>query len=171
MTTQNARALVGRAVVSVADGEKLGTVSDVALDLSARAVRGLLMGGGGGLLHREAPSLIPLAQIHSIGPHAVTLADKTGITRVEGTSDAGAPTLDALKKPVVTESGEAIGTGDDVTFDEATGAFTALQLAPKGGFLGIGATTPVIPLDEVIEFGPDAITVHNAAIARVHPTE
>jgi uncharacterized protein YrrD len=170
MTTQNARALVGRAVVSVADGEKVGTISDAVLDLEAQAVRGLVMGGGG-LFRQETPSVIPLAQVHSIGPHAVTLTDKTGLVRMEGAPYEGAPTLDALKKPVVTAGGEAIGTGDDVIFDEADGAFMALQLAPQGGFLGIGATTPVIPIEEVLQFGPDVIAVQDAAVARVRPTE
>lgn len=171
MTMQHARALIGRAVVSVADGEKVGTISDAVLNLETRAVRGLVMGGGGGLFHRETPSVIPLTQIHSIGPHAVTLADKTGIIRMEGAPYEGVPTLDALKKPVVTADGEAIGTGDDVVFDEADGAITALQLAPQGGFLGIGATTPTIPIEGVVEFGPDVITVQAAAMARVRPTE
>ncbi len=171
MTTQNARALVGRAVVSVADGEKVGAISDAILDLDARAVRGLVMGGGGGLLRHETPSVIPLARIHSIGPHAVTLTDNTAIVRMEGPPYENAPTLDALKRPVVTAGGEAIGTGDDLIFDEADGTFTGLQLAPRGGFLGIGATTPVIPIAEVIQFGPDAITVQDAALARVRPTE
>jgi uncharacterized protein YrrD len=171
MTTQNARALVGRSVVSVADGEKVGTISDAILDFDARAVHGLVMGGGGGLFRHETPAVIPLARIHSIGPHAVTLADKTGIVRMEGPPYEGVPTLDALKKLVVTAGEEAIGTGDDVVFDEADGAFTALQLAPQGGFLGIGATIPVLSLAEIIEFGPDAITVRDAAIVRVRPVE
>jgi sporulation protein YlmC with PRC-barrel domain len=101
----------------------------------------------------------------------VTLTDKTGIVRMEGAPYSGAPTLDALKKPVVTAGGEAIGTGDDIVFDEANGAVTALQLAPQGGFLGIGATTPVIPIAEVVEFGPDIIAVQGAAVARVRPPE
>ena len=170
MTTQNARALVGRSVVSVADGEKVGAISDAILDFDARAVRGLMMGGGE-LFRHETPSVIPLAQIHSIGPHAVTLANKMGIVRMAGPPYEGAPTLDALKKPIVTVGGEAIGTGDDIVFDEADGAFTALQLAPQGGFLGIGATIPVLPLAEIIEFGPDAITVQDAAAARIRPTQ
>ncbi len=39
------RTLVGRAVVSVADGEKLGAISDVHLDLDARTVLGFAIGG------------------------------------------------------------------------------------------------------------------------------
>jgi uncharacterized protein YrrD len=171
MTTQNARALVGRAVVSVADGEKVGTISDVLLDPNAREIRGLVIGGSGGLFHHETPSVIPLGQIHSIGPHAVTLTDKTGIALMQGAPYTDASTLDALKKRVVTANGEVIGDGDDVVFDEEGGAFTALQLAPQGGFLGIGATTPVIPIAEIVDFGRDVITVQDTARAHVRPVE
>ena len=75
------------------------------------------------------------------------------------------------KKRVVTAGGEVIGDGDDLIFDETSGAITALQLAPQGGFLGIGATTPTVPIEEVVEFGPDVITVQDTAVTRVRPTE
>jgi uncharacterized protein YrrD len=170
MATQNARVLVGRAVVSVADGEKLGAVSDIWLDLDKRTVRGLVMGSGGGLFHHQTPSVIPLTQVRSIGLQAITVHDRTNIALMEGAPYEGASTLEMLRKRVVTASGEVLGDGDDISFDETSGAFAALQLAPQGGFLGIGATMPVIPLDEVIAFGPDVIVVADAAIAHVRPT-
>lgn len=163
MTTQNARSLVGRAVVSIADGEKLGTISDVQFDLKRHAVLGFLIGGG--LFNREKASFLPLAHVHSLGPHAVTITDKQAVT--DTTDDAAASTLSDLKKPVLTASGEVIGDGDDLLFDDTSGTITALQLAPQGGFLGIGATTHVIPLNDVIDIGPDAITVQDAVLARV----
>jgi uncharacterized protein YrrD len=169
MATQNARVLIGRAVVSVADGEKLGAVSDVWLDLDERTVRGLVMGGGGGLFH-QISSVIPLTQVRNIGLQAITVHDRTNIALMEGVPYEGASTLEMLRKRVITASGEVLGDGDDISFDETSGAFAALQLAPQGGFLGIGATVPVIPLDEVIAFGPDAITVADAAVAHVRPT-
>ena len=53
MTAHNARSLVGRAVVSVADGEKVGAISDMQVDLGQRVVLGLLIGGDGGLFAFE----------------------------------------------------------------------------------------------------------------------
>lgn len=167
MAALNARSLIGRAVVSVADDEKVGTVSDLQLDLGARIVLGLLIGGDSRLYNREKPSLIPLGQVHTFGRDAVTIQDKGGIIVAAGAPHESAATLHGLKKRVVTAGGEVIGDGDDLVFDETSGAITALQLAPQGGFLGIGATTYVLPIEEIVEFGRDVITAHETARKRV----
>lgn len=170
MTALNARSLVGRAVVSVADGEKVGTVSDFQFDLEERVVLGLLIGRDGGLFNWQALSLIPFGQVHSFGREAITIQESGGIAVVSGAPREGAATLRAVKKRVITASGEVIGDGDDIIFDDTSGAVSALQLAPQGGFLGIGATTYILPVDEVIEFGRDVITAHDSARARVAGT-
>ncbi|MDQ6602297.1 MAG: PRC-barrel domain-containing protein [Chloroflexota bacterium] len=169
MTAINARTLIGRAVVSVADGEKVGAISNLQFDLAQRMVLGLLIGGDGGIFNREKPSAIPFNQVHTFGRDAVTIRDKSGIAVADGAPHNTAATLDDLKKRVVTTGGEVIGDGDDLVFDDASGAITALQLAPHGGFLGIGATTHTLPMEEIVEFGRDVITVHNTALARVRP--
>jgi uncharacterized protein YrrD len=169
MTALNARSLIGRAVVSVADGEKVGAISGLQFDLGQRIVLGLLMGGDGGLFNREKPSLVPFGQVHTFGRDAVTIGDKSGITIAGGAPHDTAETLSSIKKRVVTSGGEVIGDGDDLIFDDTSGAITALQLAPQGGFLGIGATTHVLPMEDIVEFGRDVITVHASALTRVRP--
>lgn len=169
MTALNARSLIGRAVVSVTDGEKVGAISDVQCDLGQRTVLGLLIGGDSGLFNREKPTLLPLGQVQSFGRDAVTVSDKSGITVAEGAPHDAAETLQSIKKRVVTTGGEVIGDGDDLIFDDTSGAITALQLAPQGGFLGIGATTHILPMEEIVEFGRDVVTVHDSALTRVRP--
>jgi uncharacterized protein YrrD len=169
MTALNARSLIGRAVVSVADGEKVGAISDVQFDLGQRIVLGLLIGGDGGLFNREKPSLVPFGQVRTFGRDAVTIGDKGGITVAEGAPHDAAETLQSIKKRVVTAAGEVIGDGDDLIFDDTSGAVTALQLAPQGGFLGIGATTHALPIEEIVEFGRDVITVRESALTHVRP--
>jgi uncharacterized protein YrrD len=171
MVALNARSLVGRAVVSVTDGEKIGAVSDLQFDLGRRVVLGLLIGGDGGLFNRQTASLVPLGQVHTFGRDAVTIQDKSGITVAQGAPHESAATLHDLKKRVVTTGGEVIGDGDDVVFDEISGAIIALQLAPQGGFLGIGATTHTLPMEEIVEFGRDVITVQDSARERVAGSE
>jgi uncharacterized protein YrrD len=168
-TMINAHSLVGRAVVSVADGEKVGMISNLQLDFAQRIVLGFLLGGDGGIFNREKPAFVPFGQVRTFGRDAVTIQDKSGIAIAEGAPHTTAATLGDLKKRVVTAGGEVIGDGDDVVFDETSGALTALQLAPQGGFLGIGATTHTLPMEEVVEFGRDVITVHDSALARVRP--
>jgi len=169
MTVMNARSLIGRAIVSVADGEKVGMVANCQLDLTQRIVLGFLMGGDGGIFNREKASFVPFGQVHAIGRDAITIQDKSGITVAEGAPHETAARLDALKKRIVTAGGEVIGDGDDILFDDASGAITALQLAPQGGFLGIGATTHSLPIEEIVEFGRDVITAHDTALTRVRP--
>ncbi|MHB8646312.1 MAG: PRC-barrel domain-containing protein [Thermomicrobiales bacterium] len=168
MAVINARSLIGRAVVSIADGEKVGTVADCEFDLTQRMMLGLLIGGDGGIFNRGKPSFVPFNQVHTFGRDAVTIADTSGITVAEGAPHAAA-TLSDLKKRVVTMGGDVIGDGDDLTFDDQSGAIIALQLAPQGGFLGIGAATHLLPIDEIVECGRDVITVHDSALARVRP--
>ncbi len=171
MAALNARALIGRAVVSVADGEKVGAISDVRFDLAQRTVVGLLIGGTGGLFSHETPSFVPITHIHTFGRDAVTVNDKSAITVAGGAAHERIGTLNDIAKRVVTVGGEVIGDGDDVRFDEATGAITVLQLAPQGGFLGIGATVHVIPIGAVAKFGRDVITVTEDALTREEASE
>ena len=166
MPALHARSLVGRAVVSIADGEKVGAIANFQIDFTQRAVLGLLIGGEGGLLRREAASFLPLDAVRTFGRDAVTIADKAAVVVASGAPHDRAATLDDLKKRVVTVGGEVIGDGDDVVFDDQSGTITALQLAPQGGFLGIGATTHVVPAQEIVEFGRDVITVRDTALTR-----
>lgn len=158
------RSLIGRAVVSVADGEKAGAISDVHLDLDTRTVLGFAVGGSGNVFHRETPLIVPLSGVQNIGPQAVTVTDNAQVLAGQSVS-ASVATLERLRKRVVSEGGEVVGDGDDVIFDPTTGAITGFQLAPQGGFLGVGATTRVIPIADVVGFGRDVITVRSTAHA------
>ncbi|MCA1666397.1 MAG: PRC-barrel domain-containing protein [Thermomicrobia bacterium] len=161
--------LIGRAIVSVADGEKVGMIANLQLDLAERVVLGFLVGGDGGIFNREKPAFVPFAQVRTFGRDAMTIEDKRGIAVAEGAPHDTAAMLGDLKKRVVTAGGEVIGDGEDVLFDETSGAITALQLASQGGFLGIGAATHVLPVEEIVGFGCDVITVHDSALARIRP--
>lgn len=156
------RSLIGRAVVSVADGEKAGAISDVHLDLDARTVVGFAVGGSTNPFHRQSPLIVPFSGVQSIGPQAVTVTDNAQVLAGQTVPEAVA-TLDRVRKRVVSEGGEVIGDGDDVVFDPTTGAISGLQLTPQGGFLGVGATTRTIPIADVVGFGRDVITVRNTA--------
>ena len=158
------RSLVGRTVVDVATGEKLGEITDLHLDLDTRRVVGFAVraGGGGGLFHHEPPQALPFAQIQRIGPQAVMVTD-TAHVLAAGTVPPNLVGLEWVRKRVVSAGGAVVGDGDDICFDTDTGAITTVQLAPQGGFLGVGATTPTIPVADVISFGRDVLTVRQDA--------
>lgn len=155
---------MGRAVVSVATGEKLGEISDIHLDFDTRRVVGFAVGsaGGSGLFHHAQPQALPFAQIQSIGPQAVTVADNAQVLAA-GVAPPHLAGLERVRKHVVSADGAVIGDGDDIHFDPTTGAITAVRLAPQGGFLGVGATTRTIPVADVIGFGRDVLTVREGA--------
>lgn len=164
MAVVNARALINRAVVSVADGEKLGMISDVLVDFNARRIAGFVMGGGG-LLHKEPTQVVPFEHVQGIAAYAITVSDRSSALASQAVGATMASKLDEVKHRVLTQGGDIIGDGDDVIFDDASGALTGLQLASKGGFLGVGGETRIIPIAQVISFGRDVITVQTAPAA------
>ena len=110
--------LKDRAVVSIAQAEKIGRVEDVILDLAEGRVAGFhvrtgLLGGGKVLSARD---------IHDIGPDAVTVADRSAL---EGHSP-DLPDLESLPTSarlldakVVSDQGALLGTLANIVLDPA----------------------------------------------------
>ncbi len=166
MGTITGKEIIGRAVVSVNDGEKLGMITDVQVDYTARRVVGLALGGGG-MLHKAPDMIIPYADVTAVAAHAVTVQQKS-VAVSPNTAASSVQSLGDVKKRVLNDAGEIIGDGDDLQFNDANGEIVALQLVSKGGFLGVGGTAAVIPVGDVIGFGRDVITVR--ATAATTPT-
>jgi|SoiMethySBSTD1v2_1073268.scaffolds.fasta_scaffold00070_12 uncharacterized protein YrrD len=71
---QRASDVIGKPVVSAADGGKLGTVSDLLLDESTKNVIALVVRGGGFLKHE---SILPTEAIKTLGRDAVVSHSST----------------------------------------------------------------------------------------------
>jgi sporulation protein YlmC with PRC-barrel domain len=157
----DADTIKGLAVVSIAEGTKLGRVEDVLVDPRAWRVAALLAGGDGQAF------VIPFEEVAHIGPDAVTVGSSR-VTQIESAGDAfsGLPGLGRLTRlKVVDEAGTLVGTVAGVDVDGASGRVLSL-LVHKGGVLGIGRTVTTIGVEAVRGVGADLITVATDVAAR-----
>ena len=134
----------GRKVVSSATAATVGKVSRFVVDPASRSVVALVLrkSGDGDVLR--------WSDISAFGADAVTVADQSKIG--DGGEDvaalSGKPHR-VLDKRVLTSAGDEIGQIDDVDFDPASGALTALLVdsgvdVPAGRLLGVGSYAVVV---------------------------
>lgn len=107
--------LIGRAVVTISDAGKVGTVDDVLLDGAGREVIGFRVKGG----RFSRRTAVVREQVAAMGPDAIMVSDPTvlnDVKRLPALSDA--ITLDKLRgSRAVTEGGELLGRVSDLEVD------------------------------------------------------
>ena len=153
-----AQAIKGLAVVSIADGIKVGYVDDVVFHgppLRAAAL-GVTADGQRGV--------IPFEQIRSIGNDAVTIPS-ADVTRCGNgaTTLAGMPGLDDLHKlKVVDEAGTFLGTVHELEVAPDSGHVTEVR-TQKGGVFGIGAQRHEVAAGDITSVGNEVLVIpeHN----------
>jgi uncharacterized protein YrrD len=154
----DASKLKGMAVVSLAEGTKLGTVARPLIDLAALRLVALQVKGDSGTF------VIPFDQVQQFGTDAITVASSR-VTQIPGTDSAATALLDLDqigKLKVVDQAGTLLGTVAQLTIDAASGQISHLG-AHKGGMLGMGGTTTPIPARAILSVGPDLLTVDMGA--------
>ncbi len=157
----NSKQLKGLAVISIADGEKLGAIERVLIDPVGRKVVGFAVReGGGGILPTPMDSTdedyIDIDDIHALGQDAVTLDDK-GKVRGDNTRAMGDKLVDLddlSKLKVVTEGGTYVGDLDSAEIDDRSFAFTELEVSP-----GFFQSNRHIPIGQVVNIGTELIVV------------
>jgi sporulation protein YlmC with PRC-barrel domain len=159
----NSKHLKGLAVISIADGEKMGTIDRVLIDPASAKVSGFSVGHGGGLLAMPADpgteQLIDVDDIHALGQDAVTLRDK-GAARGDQTTanEASLLDLDALTKlKVITEGGTYVGDLASVEIDERSFKLSELEVSP-----GFFKSNRHVPIDQVVNIGHELIVVNDS---------
>jgi sporulation protein YlmC with PRC-barrel domain len=146
--------LKGLAVVSVAEGAKLGYVDELLLDPETLRVAAIRVSGD------SQPFVVPFDKIRAIGADAVTV-ESSQVTQALSTGDSYAvlPSLrDLGRRKVVDEAGSFLGNVTTIDFDEKSGALRGLTVQ-RGGVLGIGATTTTLEVAMVRAVGRELITV------------
>ena len=128
LSTIKASELKGRAVVSLTQAEKIGTVTSVILDPAASRVAGLTVRTGilGGA------KLLRSSDIRSLGIDAVTIHDSSLLH--DDTSEVpelkDLPTLDdMIEMKVISESGQLLGTLGNVEIDADQYQITRYELS------------------------------------------
>lgn len=153
----NTGRLKGIAVVSLAEGAKLGRVEAPLFDSTSLQLRAFQVKGDGQTF------IVPLDLVRSIGTDAVTVeSSQVTQTASKGGEFGNLVELDALKQlKVVDSAGTFLGTLHDLELDPSTGR--ALRIVVhKGGMLGLGGDTTTIEAESIRSVGGDLITVVEA---------
>jgi uncharacterized protein YrrD len=157
--------LVGKPIVSAANGERVGRVSDVLLDRGSCRTVGLVLAGG--LMSSE--HVLPYGDVQVVGKDAIVARTGEGLMgpkewRAQGVETERSSSL--RNKRVMTTSGRQLGAVNDIYLDETTGAVEALEVSgPKMG--GLMQRKSVLPQTASLTIGPDAIVVPEGTAADV----
>lgn len=154
--------VIGKTVVSVTSGAKLGTISDALLQPGGEGVIALVLGGG--LLAKE--HVLPLADVQTFGADTVLARTDEHLMnarewRESETSAVRSSTVRGRR--VVTASGREIGHVSDFVVDETSGAFDGIEVESRS-FGGLRTQRRVIPASATPRVGPDAIVVEDGAL-------
>lgn len=154
--------LKGMAIVSVAEGSRLGRVAEILIDPGALQI------GAIKIEHEGQTFVIPFNLIKSIGSDAITVASSQ-VTQTDGGSFGTLVGLSDFKKlKVVDESGTLHGVVSNVDVDTMTGKLLGFA-AHKGGMLGLGGTTTTVTAEQVRGIGPEVVTVAASEVTEATP--
>lgn len=149
--------MIGKTVVSVESGEKLGTISDALLEPGEVRLMGLVLGHG--MLGKE--HVLPLDDVQTVGRDTVLARTHEHLIDPR---DWKAREIDTTRtstlrgRPVVSGAGERLGQVTDLLVDEHTGTFGGLEVETRS-FGGLRHHRSIIPSTPVPRIGRDAIVV------------
>ena len=162
-----------RAVVSLSDAKKIGTVSDVIFRPDSGDVAGFILSTGGlipGLFDERR--YLPIDAVRSIGQDAVTIPDQSVLARTDNAGELKTmPSVGRLiGLSVVTEGGRLIGKVSDVYLDPETRHLMNLRVSsiaggPLQGFSRGSQEDLVVRFSGDIRIGPDLVVVPDSAIS------
>lgn len=157
----NSQHVKGLPVVSIADGQRLGSVTEVYMDPDGRAITAFVVGQGGSLLTASDDSarVLDAGNVRAIGPDAMMVGDSSALEIPSG-EESRFRLDDLLKRKVVSESGEYVGQVASVEFDERGMRITGIEVSP--GFFKSNRT---LASDHVINIGEELVIVSDAVCA------
>ena len=132
--TMTTRLVKGTPVVSLADGETLGSIDHVYFDPERLAVVGFTFHKGG-LLGGGTSGLVETTDVHAFGPDAVTITDISVVKNDLAVESRRGDLLDLeelLKRPVMTDSGTRLGHVAAIQFGDASHRLTAIDVVAAG---------------------------------------
>ena len=148
----------GTAVVSITDGEKLGTIDHVYLDPNSKRIVGFSFHSGGFLGRSSA--VVDVGDVYAIGEDAVTLNDasavRSGLAVQSKTGDL-IDLEDLLKRKVMTQGGTYVGQVASVEFGQPSYHLTQIEISP-GHFKG----HETIPAADIVSLGGELVVVSDA---------
>jgi uncharacterized protein YrrD len=165
---QHLRRVVGRTVISIETGNRLGSISDVLLDDGTLRVVGFVVGGG--LLSQE--QVLPFGEVKALAGDTVLAMPGATLVGAREWREQGAATvrISALAgRPLITAAGQRLGAVTDLLVDEQTAVVDALEVATSD--LGGLRTRRSIVAATGARIGPHAVVVPDEAAARAETAE
>lgn len=159
----NTKGLKGLAVISLADGRKLGTVDEVYVDPGSRTVASFGCRQPGGLLHAASgpPWVVDVDAVHALGTDALTVRDAAALREAAGGGQPGVVSgEDLTKRKVVTEGGTYVGQVVSLDFDPATYRLAAIEVSP-----GFFKSNKHVPDNQIASLGADVVIVSDVVCA------
>ena len=158
----NSKQIKGISVISIADGERLGSVDNVYFDPATMQVVGFAIRAHGGLLGSGTGTIVDVTSVRSLGPDVMTIPDKAAAGGATTSAEYGhLVLLDRLvKRRVVTEGGVFVGQVASLDFDDKTFNLTQIEVSP-----GFFKTNRSVPVGQVISIGHDVVVVADAVCA------
>ena len=152
------KSVIGKDVLSLADGVKLQTVSDLVVDAGARRVVALVVEEGGFM---SSSIVVPTQEVESYGRDAVVVRSAESVMSVGDHADLRALVERHEKiigKKVFTTTGDDQGSISDLYFDERSGDVLGFEVS--SGLLGDAAKgTSYLANDEITGVGPELMYV------------
>ena len=138
-----AKGLRGTPIISVDAGEKLGNADLVVFSPKERRLLGFVMRNGD-VLHKDR-QVVRVDDVRAIGPDAITIDDDAVVRQFNQADEPFRQAVESGQRlfgtQVVTESGDLLGTVDDLFLDPSSARVTSIAL--KGG---IGTSSDAIPI-------------------------
>jgi uncharacterized protein YrrD len=153
------KSVIGKPILSLADGSRLQEVKDVILGAGNDTVVGLLADEGGFL---ASSLVVPIDEVSAFGRDAVVVARRESVIAANQAPEIGsivARHQSLLGTRVFTETGDDQGKLNDVYFDESTGRILGFELS-GGAVSDATKGTRYIPVDELVRVGSDVAYVH-----------
>lgn len=163
-TNVNSKHLHGLAVISIADGEKVGTIDRVFVDMSAKRIAGFSIAQSSGMLHLQPggdAEFVDADDVHALGPDAMTLSDRNAVrgdsvgARLDSLIELG----DLLRHKVVTDGGTSLGQVASLEFEPTTFAVDSLEVSP-----GFFQSNIQVPAEQVLNVGSELVVVEESVI-------
>jgi sporulation protein YlmC with PRC-barrel domain len=153
--------LLGMPIMTVQEGLRLGTVKGVELDTAEGRIRYLHFDGAG----NRTDGIIAWESLRSVGSDAITVDSKDVVRETIPATDRDALTAYVGDRPVVTESGERVGTVKSYDVDEQTGRVDRYHVAVGGVFSRWMGNEVQFTHEAIRGFGKDAIIIADAVCA------
>ena len=157
----NSKDLNGLIVLSINDGQRLGTVNRTYVDGPAKQIAGFSFTESGGFMQVESEPKLDTSDVRSVGPDALTIEDRSAVRAVRLNEQyADLLVLEKVSQlPVLTEGGSSVGHVVSVEFDPHSYALTGLEVS-SGRF----KVNRSIQIDHVITIGRDYIIVDEGLV-------